>query len=440
MNDGTNPEIRTDYAGRFVYNNDELEYFLMEEGRMVEVEGIPGQYRPEYFLCDHLGDVRVVFSDTDEDGTPEILQENHYYPFGLTMGSLNYVNNTENKLKYNGKELDDENNLRWYDYGFRRYDPQLGRWHVMDALSEKYINLSPYAYVANNPFRFIDQLGLSIDDPFGGEGGAGPTGNWFGKNTYQPSVSADLGGVNYGGGSSFSYNVPDVEDVLEYKRQVVNKITKLTFHQWYSGGGRANMTIPEGGELVIHEGELGVWVKSHTATGETVYIRKIGYVGGEYNLINKWVPAIDGASSSEVYITGEWQKEPYATISSVEEGDSRFKIRLNPGGKIGIGLIEIDYYVTGTVRAEILAKRYVNGNLVEQKIITHQIDLTKRITVGFGLTLRPLNWYNTGRTIIDAPDNITNGIQYYNQFKGALETIGGNQIIPNIVAKGAFYY
>jgi len=200
VNDGTNPEIRTDYTGRFVYNNDELEYFLMEEGRMVEVEGISGQYRPEYFLCDHLGDVRVVFSDTDEDGTPEILQENHYYPFGLTMGSLNYVNNTENKLKYNGKELDDENNLRWYDYGFRRYDPQLGRWHVMDALSEKYINLSPYAYVANNPFRFIDPFGLSMYDPFGGEGGAGPTGNFFGKNTYEPS-----------------YYVTDIEEGLQFR-------------------------------------------------------------------------------------------------------------------------------------------------------------------------------------------------------------------------------
>jgi len=193
----------------------------MEEGRMVEVEGIPGQYRPEYFLCNHLGDVRVVFSDTDEDGTPETLQENHYYPFGLTMGSLNYVNNTENKLKYNGKELDDENNLRWYDYGFRRYDPQLGRWHVMDALSEKYINLSPYAYVANNPFRFIDQLGLYIDDPFGGEGGAEPTGNFFGKNTYEPS-----------------YYVTDIEeglqfrgDPIEIKYEVRNgKVYKVTYN------------------------------------------------------------------------------------------------------------------------------------------------------------------------------------------------------------------
>ena len=111
--------------------------------------------------------------------------------------------------------------------------------------------------------------------------------------TYQPSVSADLGGVNYGNGSSFSYNVPNVEDVLEYKRQVVNKITKLTFHQWYSGGGRANMTLPEEGELVIHEGEWGFWEKSHTSTGETK-ITKNSYVAGEFNLINKWVPLAGG--------------------------------------------------------------------------------------------------------------------------------------------------
>jgi len=208
VNDGTNPEIRTDYAGRFVYNNDELEYFLMEEGRIVEVEGIPGQYRPEYFLCDHLGDVRVVFSDTDEDGTPEILQENHYYPFGLTMGSLNYVNNTENKLKYNGKELDDGNNLRWYDYGFRRYDPQLGRWHVMDAMAERYKNNSPYNYVANNPVSFIDPNGMYMEAFMSSHWGAAaysllrsPYGGTYspsgGYHEYGSDEEALEGGIDY---------------------------------------------------------------------------------------------------------------------------------------------------------------------------------------------------------------------------------------------------
>ena len=40
-------------------------------------------------------------------------------------------------------------------------DPQLVRWHVVDALAEKYISTSPYAYVKNDPINHIDLLDLS---------------------------------------------------------------------------------------------------------------------------------------------------------------------------------------------------------------------------------------------------------------------------------------
>ncbi len=62
--------------------------------------------------------------------------------------------NSALKYKYNGKELQDENiggnQLNFYDYGARNYDPALGRWMNIDPLAEKYSNLSMYTYSLNN--------------------------------------------------------------------------------------------------------------------------------------------------------------------------------------------------------------------------------------------------------------------------------------------------
>jgi RHS repeat-associated protein len=155
----------TNYLGGFQYKDNVLEFFPTAEGYVKNTAGV---YSYVFQYKDHLGNIRVSYAKNPTINVLEIIDENNYYPFGLKHTGYNGLLGNNNKYKYNGKELQDELGLNFYDYGTRNYDPAVGRWMNIDPLAEQGRRWSPYNYAMDNPVYFIDPDGMWPDNPFTG--------------------------------------------------------------------------------------------------------------------------------------------------------------------------------------------------------------------------------------------------------------------------------
>ncbi|HFK5546733.1 TPA: RHS repeat domain-containing protein, partial [Elizabethkingia anophelis] len=113
-----------------------------------------------YNYTDHLGNVRLSYTKGASGGA-EIIEENNYYPFGLKHQGYNSTSlaNSAYQYKYQGQELQENG---WYNFKWRNYIPELGRFFNVDPLASKYSYNSPYAFQENKLGMGVELEGLEL--------------------------------------------------------------------------------------------------------------------------------------------------------------------------------------------------------------------------------------------------------------------------------------
>lgn len=114
-----------------------------------------------YFHEDHLGGASII---TDEEG--EVVAEYQYYPYGEIYSEEISDTEFDNSYKFTGQEEDSETGL--YYYGARYYNADFARFMSQDpaVYDERFLEMlrdpqsfNSYAYVRNNPIKYIDPSG-----------------------------------------------------------------------------------------------------------------------------------------------------------------------------------------------------------------------------------------------------------------------------------------
>ena len=109
-----------------------------------------------YYHPNHLSSTMYV-----TDVQQSVVQSFLYAPYGEIISEYNthVMGEAFPKYSFNAKELDEETGMYYYEA--RYYAPPV--FTSRDPLFEKYFWITPYAYCANNPVKYVDPTGMDFD-------------------------------------------------------------------------------------------------------------------------------------------------------------------------------------------------------------------------------------------------------------------------------------
>jgi RHS repeat-associated protein len=440
----------TDYLDGFQYKNTVLEFFGHAEGFVANNSNIL-KYVFQY--KDQVGNVRVSYAANTITGQAEILEENHYYPYGLKHAGYGLNTTDQNaayKYRYNSREWQNELDINFTSMDFRLYDNALGRFFGIDALSEQNHYLSTYQFGDGNPVIFSDPSGLSSNMPewlrdlwdatpngynstwTNTGGGNFQMTNFWGSGQAVNSIDAGpSGGGGSGGGSALgggfsglpSFGVGTVYNVnsMTFTKPNGSMYQNYGNGLWFNGIILPGVTITgSSGNLKIPVNEIINQINAAQSAFNSAHAGGNG--GFNYNVSNDAIRYFNiglGTVGAPLNTMQAWLQNERRLLESrgTQTAQTKIKKYVNPS------LAKIGKLTRGLGYAGALVS---TGHIVMKAMNGQQVTAGELVDAGIGIILSVAAITNPVALV---GIGIFSVLDMYGAFDGLKESLGGNTVV-----------